>query len=181
MDEYILAPVLAGDEAEASRFVEPFDFAAQRNSRRRIGSPRAARRSEAEGRTDRSRLGGRRSVDFENAGDLGTSIASVDRHKDFGAGGRDLASRRLEDIDMQKGVPLASRQFDEAVAFLLIEPFYDAGDRLSALRRRRRRFREKGYSTVMANSPGSRPRRLSCAFVTVGAVPPGRRNFCLCS
>jgi len=39
MDEDVLAAVIAGHEAEAPAFVEPFNFAAERNGRGGVGPP----------------------------------------------------------------------------------------------------------------------------------------------
>src|SRR5262249_22252 len=82
-----------------------------------------------------------------------------------------------QDVCVQECVALAARQFDEAVAFLLVEPFDDARGRLP-LRRRRACWRiveQRGGDFGSAARPGEPwPRPMEYWLIVIEPVPARR-------
>ena len=131
MDEHVLAAVVAGDEAEALGVVEPLDLAAaDRDRGRRIGR-RAARRDAAP--SPNERCGDARPTPAVSTSTTRVTCAPLapapTMTLQLGARRHGLVPRGVQRVGVQKGVALAVRQFDEAVALVGLEPFDDGVDR----------------------------------------------------
>ena len=130
MDEYILAAILARDEAEPLALVEPFHFSSDRDGGRRIGRNSARSRPVA-GRPLRA-LDNSGRIDFQNPGHLRTLGAGADLDAQFGALRNRVVARGMQGVRMQERVALAARQLNESVALVRLEPFDDRIDRRRA-------------------------------------------------
>ena len=87
-------------------------------------------------------------------------------------GGTDSRPIGLQDVHVKERVAVAVGQLDEAVAFLLIEPFDDAGEALAALRRGRgaERRRSELDCGVVVKPGGPWPRPMGKRFIVIEGV-----------
>ena len=87
-------------------------------------------------------------------------------------GGTNSRPIALQDVHVKERVAVAVGQLDEAVAFLLVEPFDDAGEALAALRRGRGAERRRGeFDRGVGVKPGGPwPRPMGKRFIVIEGV-----------